>query len=119
MVDYSIPLHIDFVVTYKNKHKTQGYWFITWIFGPGRIVIWRKTLRGTWQREVPKYDKEDLYSNAFVDYKGDVYSTGSIEDRFNQLLIDHMNQNGFPYAPPYKYWRDPGEPVETDELDGP
>ena len=107
MEDYSQPLHIDFVITYKDKNETRGYWFITWIRGPGNITIWRKTLRGNWQLELTKYVRGDFFPNASVDSKGDVFATGVTENRLNQLLFEHMAENEFPYEAPYKYWRGP------------
>jgi hypothetical protein len=117
MEDLSPPLHIDFVIT--NKSEPRGYWFITWIRGPGNITIWRKTLRGNWQLEVPKYVRGDIFANAFVDYKRDVFAIGPLENYLNQLLFEHMTEKEFPYEAPYKYWRDPGDPVQIDITDGP
>ena len=47
-------LHIDFVKTFENKHKTVGYWFITSIFGPNAVVVWVKLSNGVWRCDVPK-----------------------------------------------------------------
>ena len=40
MIDYFKPTHIDFITTaFDNKNSPKrGYWFITWISGPGGIA---------------------------------------------------------------------------------
>lgn len=123
------PLHIDFVITFQNKHKTTGYWFITWINGASRIEVWRKLEKsGGWCLAAGTVDDMNLEigmspDNSPVIKRKDVeyFTTGIIRakpekaNELDRILFDYMNANGFPYASPYKYWPNPHEnhPDET------
>lgn len=116
------PLHIDFVITFQNKNKTTGYWFLTWINGPSDIHVWRKTEKGEWclaagtlydmNLEIGKSpDNSPVIKRKDVEY----FSTGLIRaipekaSELDRILFDYMNANGIPYKSPYKYWLDPHE----------
>ena len=122
------PLHIDFVVTFQNKQKTIGYWFITWINGKNSVEVWRKKMDRGWSLEADNANHMDYKrwandTNNFdpnkrhdVNYIEDGFIFAKFEkaSELDDILFSYMNNNGFPYKPPYKYWLDPGEPDPND-----
>ena len=113
-MSYAQPaLHIDFVKTFENKHKTVGYWFITSIFGPDAIVAWVKLSSGAWRCDVPRNTAPDqfnsIYASATLNQNGYAFAKGDLEIRLNQMIADYMAKNRIPSEHPYVYWGNQGD----------
>ena len=110
-------VRVEFVETFRNKHKVDGYWAVTEIFGPDLIEIWRKCRESRgWILQVA-HVKEAEPPSLFNLPRTDINSTeiGVIFAKSHKIfeldtiLFDHMRKNGILYEPPYKYWVDPEE----------
>jgi len=111
---YGEPTHIDFITThpgqmYEGQSSIKGYWFITFILGPGNIVIWRKRIKYGWLREVggQSFEPEVLSDAVYRDYKGRLITTpgGILEQRLDGLLSEHQKKTG-KTGYPYNYYED-------------
>jgi hypothetical protein len=119
-------LHIDFIVTFQNEHKTTGYWFLTWIRGKNSVEVWRKRVNRGWSLEGGTVNdmqykewakKDDLFNKRQDVFYRDIAIILAIPEKANELdkiLFDHMSNNGIPYKSPYKYWLDPNEADPND-----
>jgi hypothetical protein len=115
MTDYSQPTHIDFITTFKSKTTWNGYWFLTWIYGPGGFVIWRKTLDNKWELEVGSQhslDDANIYPGNFTEYNGRVYARGEHKEHLDSILEKHMKEHDCA-GEPYEYWKKYLDKVEA------
>jgi hypothetical protein len=109
-------IRVEFVETFRNKYKVDGYWSVTEIYGPNRIEGWRKSTNTGWILQITQI-KETVPPSLFNLPRDDINHTGigvifAKTEKINELdniLFDHMRQHGIPYEYPYKYWLDPGE----------
>ncbi len=56
MTGFTPPLHIDLIPRERRFKNERQYWFMTWIFGPDRVVVYCKLYNGWWRLETPKAD---------------------------------------------------------------
>lgn len=106
MNDYMTPTHIDFIETYREEEHFKGYWFLTWIIGPERIVIWRKRLNAGWLLEAGNkqhFGEPNLSEGREVLHDGRVVARGESQKRLDSILEEHMHKTG-QIGGPYEYW---------------
>jgi hypothetical protein len=120
------PLHIDFVKTFENVDKTQGYWFITWIISKDHVEVWMKCSDRGWNlvasnmkdmwpiNSGPSHNRKDV---NFI-YNDFVRAKNEKAKELDEILFKYMNDNGFAYKHPYKYWIDPDDPPHPLDTPG-
>jgi hypothetical protein len=102
------PLHIDFVITYQDKTKTTGYWFMTFIIGPKDCKVWYKARNGNWYLTGSVCFDEDNFSHS---YQGDgIFPNSKAQANHNEqtamdkFLGEHLRAGGY-LCKPYVYWQ--------------
>jgi len=107
MTDFTPPLYIDFIITYQDKNKITGYWFMTFIKSPRDCQIWYKASNGKWFLTTDEEREGDKFIHY---YPGDIVWRNRIvqasADRqayMDFVLFNHLKDEGID-GPPHLYW---------------
>ena len=91
MTGFTPPLHIDFILTYEDKYTKRGYWFLTWIYGPDRIVVWCKLHDGNWRLETPTaHNMFPAPDTTETLGKHKVVRSGNLKEFMDATLMDYI-----------------------------
>ena len=104
MTGFTTPLHIDFIMTYEDKYTKRGYWFLTWIHGPDRIVVWCKLHDGYWRLETPTAHNLFPVPDATETIgKHRIVRSGNLKEFMDATLAEYMRTKNFTESHHF-YW---------------
>jgi hypothetical protein len=105
MTGFTPPLHIDFILTYADEKKKRGYWFLTWIFGPDKVVVWCKLHDGNWRLETPSAHNMFPVPDATETIgKHRLVRSGNLKEFMDATLAEYMRTNNNFTESHHFYW---------------
>lgn len=104
MTGFTQPLHIDLIPHERRFKNERQYWFMTWIFGPDRVVVYCKLYNGWWRLETPTAHNMFPVPDATETIgKHRLVRSGNLKEFMDAALAEYMCTNNFSESHHF-YW---------------